>query len=235
MPSRPRFALCTAISPSHPYKQSSRHIFPGPVRSGSSSLQTAHPSSPSQRSLPILLSINLSIPTQPPGFLRHTRLRLRCSALRCCTPVTRNTHSPAVLPLLLTKPRLINQSINQSHSSIDHTRLPSPSRLRHPRLREWLDFPLPHDRQGPAVFTTHLAKKGSSRRWLLLHAVAYKSSPLPLRRLHLRIHTDARRLLTAAKTHSPLTKRGCARGNATRRPRPSQTTARLRNRSAPTS
>lgn len=235
MPSRPRFALCTAISPSHPLPTEFKAHLPRASKKRPSLFAdrpSQFASSPSQRSLPILLSINLSIPTQPPGFLRHTRLRLRCCSallhscntkysLACRTAAAADQTSP-------------NQSINQSHSSIDHTRLPSPSRLRHPRLREWLDFPLPHDRQGPAVFTAHLAKKGSSRRWLLLHAVAYTSSPLPLRRFHLRIHTDARRLLTAANPHSPLTKRGCARGNATR-PRPSQTTARLRNRSAPTS
>jgi hypothetical protein len=136
-----------------------RPVFPGPVRNGRHCLQTAHPSSPSQRSLPYSCLSLLS-----PGALRHARLRL----VLCCTAVTRNTQSPSpscrtAAAADQTSP---NQSINRT-AGPSHL-LPSPSRLRHPRLREWLDFPLPRSaRPGSPVFTTIRPckeRKGSSSR-----------------------------------------------------------------------
>ena len=134
MPSRPRFALCTAISPSHQNKHSSQARLPRATQER----EALFADRPSQFALTAIATLLLSIPTQPRRF--ETRAPPTCSAALLVTRNTQST-SPSCRTAAAADQTSPNQSINRI-TGPSHL-LPSPSRLRHPRLREWLDFPLP--------------------------------------------------------------------------------------------
>lgn len=182
MPSRPRFALCTAISPSHHCKQTSTpilpratHIRPAPV------CRPPIPVRPHSDRCPF--SCQSAYPYSAPGPLRHTRAS-DC-ALLCCTAVTRNTHStsPPCRAAAAADQTSPNHSLNQSIAA--SRCLPSPSRLRHPRLREWLDFPLPRSARPGSLHNhpvlqrkAHRAAAATARiRILILSSTTAPPSP----------------------------------------------------------
>lgn len=122
--------------------QSSRRLFPGPLRHAE---QTAHPSSPS--------ADRCNSPVYPCARHQFAHAARDCANL-CCTPVTRNISINHRLAALLTKRPLINRTITHFHHILATSywvkgvaRLPARiGKVRH------------------SVFTTTtLAKKGSSR------------------------------------------------------------------------
>lgn len=210
MPSRPRFALCTAISPSHHCKQTSTPVFPGPL----TTRLLLFADRPSQFALTAIAAhspVNLSIPTPPP---RPFETRAPPTALRCCTAATRNPHStsPPCRTAAAADQTSPNQSINQASKQSINRSTSLPSIAFSPTSSAIKGVArLPAATIGKARQSSQPIRS-CKERLIALHAFAYISSASPLRRTHLRKHTDARRLSTAAKVATD-PKRGCVPGN----------------------